>query len=104
MPRRKQPAYGMEECGMVEDCGGTPVFAVVLQICWIMRKSHVQSAIVSDKGLHSVLAEKKCAGSVLLMFGMSDCGCGWGTLPWVKVATTLSTTEQLPDTREQERM
>lgn len=48
MPRRKRPAYGMEECGMVEDCGGTPAFVVVLQICSSMRKTPVQSAIVSD--------------------------------------------------------
>ena len=50
MPRRKLPACGMEEeeCGMEKDCGGPPVFAVVLQISWIMRKTPVLSASVSD--------------------------------------------------------
>lgn len=33
---------------MAEDCGGTPVFEVVLQICWSMRKTPVQSVNVSD--------------------------------------------------------
>lgn len=47
MPRRKQPAYGMEECGMAEECGGTPAFAAVLQTCWSMRKTPVQSVSVS---------------------------------------------------------
>lgn len=73
MPRRKRPAFEMEECGMVEDCGGTPVFVVVLQICWSTRKTLVQSVIVSDDratrpeiSLQSVLAGTKCAGSVVL--------------------------------------
>lgn len=33
---------------MAEDCGGTRVFEVVLQICWSMRKTPVQSVNVSD--------------------------------------------------------
>ena len=53
MPRRKRPAYGMEECGMVEHCGGTPAFVVVLQICWSTRRTPVQSANVSDDGATS---------------------------------------------------
>lgn len=61
MPRRKQPAYGMEECGMVEDCGGTPVFAVVLQICWSMRKTPVQSANVSDHGTNLKSVIRACS-------------------------------------------
>lgn len=50
MPRRKRPAYGMEACGMVEDCGGTPAFVVALQTCRSTRKTPAPSANVSDGG------------------------------------------------------
>lgn len=61
MPRRRQPAYEMEGCGMAVDCGGTPAFEVVLQICWSMIKVPVQSASVSDNHSRSTTHSSDCA-------------------------------------------
>lgn len=77
MPRRKQPVYVME------DCGGTPVFEVVLQMCWSMRKTPVQSVNVSDDYATSPksvfrhvvkVRPKRC--SVIMSQVALECLCG----------------------------
>ena len=129
MPRRKRPAYGMEVCGMAKDCGGTPAFAVVLPICWSMRKTPVQSAIVSDRAssptslLQSESAGTTCTGSVHVVkvrpmqvfnayikskAGVIVCERLWYSSMFESCVKTLisysSTAEGLPDTGNQERM
>lgn len=61
MPRRRQPAYVMEGCGMEVDCGGTQASVVVLQTFWSTRKTPVQSASVSDDHTVSPKASPVCA-------------------------------------------
>lgn len=55
MPRKRQPAYGMEGCEM--DCGGTPASGVELQTCWSARRVPVQRVRVSVAQWASLVLE-----------------------------------------------